>query len=317
LSKYPKIVFLDQNKWIDLAHAFADKKQDCKLLALGFRLVEAVVAGKVLFPLTSNLLIETYRMKNFERRSQLAEIQAKFSQGFVFRNRDERIRHELIKFIRRQELGPAPQFPHFWWLSKNFIEAFASWEHLSDLELVAADQLDGIVADPKFALFHWLSTTPASEREFAMFEHNKSSDDLIEKISSRLLLVHGQSFSLRKKIYSAQLALDDSSRIIEVSEKAGVSWLLPGQVDRLKLIKLMQEVPTYACEIELAVRIESLNRPINRNDLRDMSAYTAALPYADVIVGEKLFVNVAKQAGLAQKFGCVLETDIHQLDKFL
>lgn len=70
----PKVIFLDQNKWIDLSHAFSDKQTNSELLGLGNRLIEAIMAGAVIFPLTSNIIIETYKMKDDLRRSQLSEI---------------------------------------------------------------------------------------------------------------------------------------------------------------------------------------------------------------------------------------------------
>jgi hypothetical protein len=44
--------------------------------------------------------------------------------------------------------------------------------------------------------------------------------------------------------------------------------------------------------------------------MRDMQAYSAAIPYADEIVGENQFINLARQARFGEKYGTKLETDL-------
>lgn len=42
---------------------------------------------------------------------------------------------------------------------------------------------------------------------------------------------------------------------------------------------------------QLAVRLEDQKSVINENDIRDMSAFTTALPLVDIMVTEKQFVE--------------------------
>ena len=273
--------------------------------------------GAVVFPLTSNVIIETYKMKNNRRRRQLSEIQVKFSQGLVFRNRDDVIRQEIAQFISAESGFTLGDAPHFWWLSRNFVEAFVSWQNLSSLGLVEQGQRTGIADDRKSALYHWLATAPASERHLAMEAYDRGSIELIDRIYSRLQLVRDEKFAMRRRAYAANLVLSESPRIIDVAKRMKVTWLQPGQMDGSRLKKLLRDVPTYCAEIELAVRIESMNRPINRNDLGDMQGFVSAIPYSDVVIGENLFVNLARQAGFDRKYGCKLETDLFAIEKYL
>lgn len=218
-----------------------------------------------------------------------------------------------------QESG-ACHFPRghsFWWLSRNFVEAFASWSQLSDAGLVDPDQLKGIASDPKFALFHWLATVPDFERNQAMIAFESGSDAIIERILERSALAKDANFAMRLRAYAANLLLSESSRIIAIADATNTSWLQPGQLDGSKIRRLAREVPAYHVETELAVRIEAMNRPLKHNDLGDMRGYVSSVPYADVVIGENLFVNLAKQAGLGKKYGCVLSTDIFSLDQIL
>ncbi len=73
------------------------------------------------------------------------------------------------------------------------------------------------------------------------------------------------------------------------------------------------DVPVFHVERELVVRLEDQARPIAENDLRDVMAFTTVLPIADVIVAEKPFVNLARQAKLGETYGTELMTSILDL----
>jgi hypothetical protein len=81
----PTIVYLDQNKWIDLARAvkYPDKKPEMR--ALLEWLIEKLKAGRVVIPLTATNIFETHKINDVERRLNLAHVQATMSAGLVFR----------------------------------------------------------------------------------------------------------------------------------------------------------------------------------------------------------------------------------------
>jgi hypothetical protein len=312
----PKIAFLDQNKWIDLAHAFDHPQSNPYIFDLGQQLIDKVASGKLLLPLTGNLIIETYKMGNARNRALIAEVQAKLCQGYVFRNRSARLKHEISFAIRAIEGLPVLETPHFWWLSRNFNEAFCEWSIATSEFGAQPDQLDGIKTDPKYALFHWLSTASEDERSRAMANDAKLAQELIDQIQDRITRLQGTAFPMRRRVYSAILCLQEQVRIGTIARANGVPWLSndDDRERRLRHLKRMtNDVPSYRAELELAIRTELLGRPITRNDLGDMQAYVAAVPYADVMIGENTFVNMAKQAKLHNLFGCKISTSLEDL----
>ena len=317
MSEPPRTVFLDQNKWIDLAHAFENPKRDARLYEIGCGLIEAIKSGRIQCPLTSGLLIETYRMSDDQHRMMIAEVQSILSQGRVFRDRDFMIRHEIARLIRTEVDYDVPSPPEFWWMSKYFIEAFVDIPRAINHFGLQQDQLNGISADPKFALFHWISTAPEQERNVAMDSYEAGSRALIERINLRIDRLKGQQFSLRQKVYSASLAIDEIDRILSVGMANGLNWNSLSDIGPKRLKFIMRNVPAYHVETALASRIEATGRSIKSNDLRDMASYVSAIPNTDVLVGEKLFVNLAKQGGLGKQFGCELHSDIYKLEAVL
>ena len=93
----------------------------------------------------------------------------------------------------------------------------------------------------------------------------------------------------------------------------GLNWRDVRDIGSSLLRRFTVDVPIFHVERELAVRIEDQKRPISENDLRDMSAFAAALPFADIVVAEKPFVNLARQARLEERYDTRLLTSIFDL----
>ena len=313
----PRTVFLDQNKWIDLAHAFDSPKHHARSHEIGCGLIDAIKSGKLQCPLTSSVILETYKMKDIQHRMMIAEVQAVMSQGRVFRDRNFLIRHEIAEAIVQSENEEAKTRPALWWMSKYFFESFVDFPRAIAQFGLESDQVAGLQSDPKFALFHWISTTPEEERHLAIESYEKGSRELIERIAVRIEKLRSEKFGMRQRVYTASLALDEINRIVSVGAALGLGWTSLNDIGPKLLKRIMRTVPTYHVEIALASRIETLDRMIATNDLRDMHSYVSAIPNADVIVGEKLFVNLALQAGLGKRYGCELYSDMSELGALL
>lgn len=86
-----------------------------------------------------------------------------------------------------------------------------------------------------------------------------------------------------------------------MGRRLGLEWQAVGDLGSSLVRSLTVDVPVLDVERELVIRLEDQARPISENDLRDMSAFTIALPLADIVVAEKPFVNLARQARLGQR----------------
>jgi hypothetical protein len=72
-------------------------------------------------------------------------------------------------------------------------------------------------------------------------------------------------------------------------------------------------VPAFDVERELAVKTESESRDLEENDLRDIASLYTVLPYADIYVGEKAFINRARQANLGERYHTRLLTSVAEI----
>lgn len=98
-----------------------------------------------------------------------------------------------------------------------------------------------------------------------------------------------------------------------LANRHGLAWSTIGDIGSSLVKSIITEVPILNVERELVVRLEDQKRVITENDLRDVASFAAALPFADILVGEKLLVNVARQARLGEKYNTMLFTSVNEL----
>lgn len=308
-----KIAYLDQNKWIELARAVKRPADYPRLQPLLRYLGENADAGRVVLPLTSANIYETHKVQNPSRRCDLAIVQCAFSKGFVIRGRQRRLTTELgIVLADCCGLDPPAQ-PERWFLSNVFFEAVI--DH--DDEILGnriSERVLGFIRDnPSASLFDYLTTTPEDVRTAATRNFSNGSERLRSVVEDRRRRHAGETASMRRRIYSTILMMDNVERVIHTANAMGIRWQRVQDIGSKNARRIIEEVPTYYIERELAVRIEAQHRPIEENDFRDMQSFCAAIPYVDVVIGENQFVNLARQAKLDRKFDTRLETDIMAL----
>lgn len=306
------IVYLDQNKWIELARAFKNPAADVELARLAAQIAANVEAGKLILPLSWANIYETYKIQNPNRRHELAYVQTWLSRGTVFRGRRKRLEVELSNLLAEIEGKSTDALPDLWYLSSIFIEAFA------ELDDERIPPLPGLVVDairenPAGTLFSFLTEARDEGWIEAIRRYSFGSDQLRARIEKRRGQHAGESKDMRRRIYSALLLIDELDFVIKVAKKTGRSWATARDMGSKVARRIVEDVPGFYSEREMAVILEALNRPIQENDFRDMQSFCAAVAYADEVIGEKMFVNLARQAKLDGCYGTVITSDLRSI----
>ncbi|MET3577152.1 hypothetical protein ABID19_000167 [Mesorhizobium robiniae] len=173
--------------------------------------------------------------------------------------------------------------------------------------------LDAIRRDPAYALFDYLTSGEEVIRLAAVRLNSASSADLIAGIESRRAVAAGQPLAMRKRAYGARLIVDELDFILATGRQLGLDWRTVSDVSSSLVRSILVNIPVLNVERELVLRLEDQSRAVVENDLRDMSAFTTAIPFSDVIVAEKPFVNLARQARLDETYGTTLMTSVFDL----
>ena len=172
--------------------------------------------------------------------------------------------------------------------------------------------------DPPRALFSFLMETPEDVRIAAVENFSKGSEALRQNIEERRQRHATESLSMRRNIQNVLLTFGEQELILALAAKAGIPGRRPDEILRDNARKIMNETPTYFIERAMALKLEAQHsRPINENDFRDMQTFCAVVRYADVVVAENTFSNVARQAALDREFGTRITTRLLDLKDHL
>lgn len=313
----PYIVYLDQNKWIELARALKTPDAFPEQRALLRAMATPLESGRLIIPLTAANIYETHKINDPERRHDLARLQATVSQGRVFRGRYRRLEAELRDFLDSAFDRPRFQRVPLWFLSDIFFEAYADWDDARLGGFITEMHIREIHRNAAYWLYDFLVAMPADVRITAVRNFSDGSDQLRERIEERRQRYASETLAMRRKLQSINLVHAEQDLLITLANRAGYAWKTIGEMGRSLVRRLPEEVPIYYIEREIALRLEAQSRPIEENDFRDMQSFCAIIPYADEVIGENQFVNLARQSHLDKKFKTKLGTDILALREIL
>jgi hypothetical protein len=307
-----KILYLDQNKWIQLARGQkSPTDHPAESSVLGF-LVEQANAGRLIVPLTATNLYETHKINIKERRDHLAWVQSTLSQGMVFRGRYKRLEVEIIHHLRAGHgLERLPLETH-WFLSNVFFECVAE---IGDARIPqpSARVLEIIRTNPPRFMFEYLTELPEDIRTSAISKLSKGSEMLRQAIEEKRVQDAAEPLSMRRRLAGARLIINELNLVLSFIRMADLPDVDENAVLQKFARSIVNECPTYFVEREIGLRVEAQDRPIEENDFRDMQAFCAVVAYADILVAENMFSNVAVQAGLPKKYGTRVLTRLTDL----
>ena len=307
------ILYLDQNAWVALARAAWDKSEYPSEHATLATLIGAIKTHGLIVPLTFTNLYETMKINNPVRRANMARTQAVISNGRVFRGRRRILGDTLSSYLARQFGLPYPAPAEHWFLSDVWFEAVADRSSGAFDDELSDSVVDLIRAHPAELLFDYLALSDEEARREAVRRYSASSAELLARIEARRLIAAGATLALRRRAYGARLIIDEIDFILATGRGLGLNWRNVRDIGSSLLRRFTVDVPILHVERELAVRIEDQTRLMSENDLRDMSAFAAVLPLADIVVAEKPFVNLARQARLEARYDTRLLTSIFDL----
>lgn len=313
----PRILYLDQNAWVALARAAWDKSEYPREHAALAIIIDAITAHGLIVPLSFTNIYETIKINDPARRSAMAYTQATISRGRVFRGRRRIFKETLSSYLASQFGLPHPTPADHWFLSELWFESVADLSSGAFGSELSPTVVEFIRAKPAECLFDYLVSGAEEIRREAVRRFSASSAELLARIESRRLAAAAETLALRRRAYGARLIIDELDLILVTGRRLGLDWRDVQDIGSSLVRRLVVDVPVLDVERELTIRIEDQTRPISENDLRDMSAFTTVLPLADIVVAEKPFVNLARQARLGERYATNLLTSIFDLSTSL
>lgn len=308
------IVFLDQNKWIELSKVEAGKVTSGPIAALYLQLATAVEKHHVLFPLTVSHILETSKRNDPVSRGWVVETQAKLSRGYVYRSRTGRLCIEMRTTLQRLFGVQSPDLPKNWAIAHGFMQAF----ELMDTFIAAASDSErtsrfNLLINPRDQYIDYMKNQDDSRRRAAHAKLAMGTKELVARIEARRALLTGESVDLRRRAYGATLFLDHQDEMIKILHGLGYTLEQLKALGDKAIITFIEDVPTLNVEAEMAARLEAQTGNICPNDVFDMQSFYTAIPYSTHIIAEKGAISRARQAKLDLRYQVSLSQSLTDL----
>lgn len=316
------IVYLDQNKWIDLSRAYHGKPEGKKFQDVLTKIQAAVSNKSAIFPLSFQHYFETNKDPDIERRRRLARVMAEISQGLCISPQERMMQWELERALAQLFNEQSPEIPPAFGYGIPCAFGFS---------LIVKDQSGNYVALPKEQFEQIRDGIASSDATFnlLMEDDNVEFNDWAQKfqITHNNLACKLEEFRKkvrkldklsRKHAYIVHLATaleEETTKVLGYFNKTPEELFSIGAKN---LDAFWENVPTMNVEIELNVgRNEHSNRKIEPNDTTDIAFLTVAIPYCDIVVLERYFYNLAQNQGLDSRYNTRIIRNLGDLESFL
>lgn len=324
----PIFIYLDQNKWIDLARAQHDRLGGDQFKAVLQKIIEAVESKKAIFPLSSIHIMETQNRADIPSRERLAKTMATISQGSAIASVENTVITE-IQISGSKIFGyDPPNLPSIFGKGTSF--AFGI-----DSRSIIKNTIDDPIAesDDFLHLFREFASSPLlteiflsgsiideseiKENKTKYIESSNKNAKAIEMFRTELAS-HFRTEAEQKKLYLANLQIvlrEIIDNALSVYKKSLDDILSIGNE---KFAEFIDGVPSLDIETELvSKRNVHWDKEVDRNDVADISALQMAIPYCDIVITENFWRDLIVRSGLDKKYNTVILRDVRELENYL
>jgi hypothetical protein len=290
------IIYLDQNKWIQLARIENGVDESDRGERILSEFNAAIECGYI-FPLSAIHIVEFSRIKDPGRRARLGRVMWKYSQGYTIAPLKEVLCWEIEKAFSVIGYAIKPRSLHY--IGRGILHTFGEKPE-SRLASMFADNIDE-------AMLCGLEEIPPIEG--ASSTHRENFVNHLQSLNDRK---HELKKSKWENWLYAITMMDIAGPLYEVMSANRIpnsdieSW------GEEKLKEFLSSIPTRNLDIHLHRQVlrNSSYKP-KHSDLEDWAGLGPAACYSDVLVCEKHFADMVKRDSFKTK--ARIETSIYKL----
>lgn len=313
-----KTIYLDQNKWIDLARAFYGRKDGRNYKTILEKLKTKVANNEIILPISVVHFIETARNINVDRAERLARFMIQLSGKYGILPFNYIRENEVQQAIMRK-LGFSPHIDiKNLVIGKNLFYAVGGEIKIEGLPNEIEKELISLINEEDNLVKLLINSY---NNELAR-DIKKEDEEILEKLEeSRRKLNSELSLEMRLRLAIAEMA-SRSLIPIAVNFLHKFGYDIRDFVDQFQTVDDWKDfflsIPTMDIWINMhTIRDNNMNRKIHRNDLSDIAFLSIAVPYCDIVVVENYWGNILNSSGLANKHKCTVLTSVNELDTYI
>lgn len=330
-ARPPKLVYLDLNHWIGLAKALSghpDGEADSEVLPACLRALEDRTA---VFPISSTIYIEISKIGQYRQRRDLREVIEQVSRYMVVTSRSVVATHE-IEAVLDGIVGPNPHPINTmdyldWGVARAFgmvggfrVKSIGGEDVTEEVRSSYRDgpeAFDAIHAAAELGLNRCVIDGPSPDEEPELRELGWNPTSAFEIAEQRAAqeLEQVQRFDRDPRWRRGRIRDVVATReiLIEIND-----ILFKGLAARGATLDAMFPEPEHARRaldpmpsFDAAVTLKTSyhgdpEHGWTPNDIHDIGALGATLPYCDIVVTDKAMASHAKRTGLAERLGTLV-----------
>lgn len=323
LKELPR-VYLDTNKWIELAKFSKNPNEDVLGKKAMKQLLDLSKRDKILIPFSSFTFFEIVKNNNQQQREEMIDFMIDTSKGWYFKPIDKYLKYEIENACYKK-LKSTKYYNIFSSILTNRADSIIGGyvgkvtpregHNPTKKEQEEAQKIwDDRMKDPNMMK---VMLKQAEPRMFA-----KGDVHFIDEITNDIEKKRNNSFGVSDTIFDRYTKV---KYIIELFDKDLAKFCLENKISFQQLFQgkseleaFVQDMPALNTFVELSyVRDkESKERSVQRNDFYDIWHHATGLPYANIMVGEKMFGSISKRQKLDKKNNCHLFTSFKELSEY-
>ncbi|TEB06474.1 hypothetical protein Psch_00001 [Pelotomaculum schinkii] len=299
------IIYLDQNKWSDIMKSIDNPMyQDGKYLAVVQKIIEKSKKHEWIFPVSYTHFAETLIWKNVNNSYKLGNTLDAISNKYTMPHFYEVLKDEIIRIAQGKEMLKTYliQGDPFAFTGSELLMTFEDYDgnRLPEVEKEFQEFFNHLNIYGSSAISDYFDRNEIEQNNEAIFkamEHEKIWYlSLPEK--NRALQYKLQSF---KDLYAAMGLSVFNDEMITCDKK---------------ILSIIEQISSFDVHISLKINLyQNKEGRIDINDYKDILFLSVAIPYCDVVIAERTWINIAKSLNLNTKHNAILEKDLNYLMK--
>jgi hypothetical protein len=315
-----KIIYLDQNKWIDLAKSYHGKDNDPELKATLAYLLRETQQGSIVLPLSATHYMEIARIGDPQRRGRLATVMWELSGGTTIASYRAMLIHELECALSRRFAHVNP--PTFTLLARGLAHAAGVPTHQYRIPEPARSQLppDQVEAFESATQEEIERATLTGQGpggiqmpQFGISQQNHDFKNHLDTLLQKLSSIPRTQWD--DALIGISL-MDIQEPLNEVLERNRLTLLDLVNRGKDDIRRFVEELPSHQADLQLhrqIIRNPQLKSKIT--DLGDWAGLGPATAYCDLVVCEKNFADLILRNGFHPR--ATIVRDIRTLQDLL
>jgi hypothetical protein len=308
-AEFPKILCLDQNKWIDLARAHYGRADGAPFVDVLKAVRQAVSLGRLMVPILASNLAEVSEPADEGRRLRLAEFMLDLSGNCSMVNPRPLRKCELkagLQLLFLQQ--PGSRCPR---------SRTVRWGIFAALGRAPSSEnplLQHGLYEPELAV---LAMVAALDREDIrqLREHDKRAEAAFNRAREAGLPEEQRRDAEFRALLERGTTADD---LFEAANKLSIDHDQLGEWLETNRVAFADTVPNIDVASRLLfARDRNPDHKTHQNDLKDLVFLEVAIPYGNIVVAEKSWAHLANAVKLGERYDTRILTDARELPEAL